>query len=647
MERLALLLIMVGRVDSAAQCISDLAGKRSSGPSVLQRGVGLGRMELGQQSLDMRLEPAGGEKDPPAPGWNPYRPPYTGGDWGRPIQFSTTTTTLRTADPTWVQNYEAYQRQVGLNDALTEPISTPHQAMCSYGTSVDIASVVRTPCDDIGLLHQKLNQSVPAGYTPLDAAMQIIEQMKNQPSNKFFANPNWEKELTIAKDAFGLIDAGHSSLLPSGALGRMMKAEGIEKWSDFKSTVQGWSEGSTKNTAKLAKAFAAGAIDVVANFAGPFGAGLSLVGAVLSFWETDTLDAQLQSLAEKLLKEVGAMIDRKAAETKTKEIQGWLSGFVSEMGFVTQTVQLMAKEKMAEAGMLQFVFLNALQSDLATTRYQWMPFRDAKGTWQGGDLCAAPHRAIDHLTHPCVALRNTLAFTVPTLATMHLTLIDMMISAVATHANIVTALKKKFFTLVVEYYNYFNKFKMSYCTVGTNQWKESDSNEDNYIIVCAKNRDAFIRKWSQWNTANPPSVRFGFHTMCCRGTRQKFIMNNPCGCANPNSPWDGRDAGLFQLDGVANATVQEMQDFDPTKLADHQRDWPQLLEEERSKQEQDKPEVELGLFQTEQQRPASKLEEELRSLCGDHLCLHEDTTPDQHRALKAFSRRIMKEQGLI
>lgn len=527
-----------------------------------------------------------------------------------------------------------------MNDADDEPSGTPHKTMCSYSSS-SLEAVIATACDQDSLIHEKVNKAVPAGYTPLDAAMTIIKKMKEQPSNKFFANPNLERDLTMAEDAFGLIDAGHSSLLPNGALGKMMKAEGIERWSDFKSTVKSWSKGNTKNMKKLGLAIASGALDVVANFAGPLGAGLSMVGAVLNFWETNSLDKQLQQLSEKLLTEVAKMVDRNAAQVKTKEIEGWLSAFTSEMGFVSSAVQQLAKEKIPEAGMHQFALLNALQADLATTRYQWMPYRDAKGTWQGGDMCQAPHAAIHHMGHPCVALRNTLAFTVPTLATMHLTLIDMMISAVGPRTNIVKSLKKKFFDLVVEYYQYFNKFRMSYCSAGTNQWSQSDSNENNHIIVCSRQRDTFIRKWSSWNTHNPPSVRFGFFTMCCRGTRQKFIEGNPCGCANPNSHWNGRDYGLAQVN--SSMTAEELQDFDPRDLADQERDWPGLNEEEAVEEPLDHDD-QLELVQINEERIMIGVEKEIHNICGDHFCLHDDITPQQHANLKALSKRVLQAQ---
>jgi len=506
-----------------------------------------------------------------------------------------------------------YVKDTGVDDADDEPAGTPHPTLCVYATNPSLSSVIATKCDRDDVIHEKVNHAVPASYSPVDVAKTIIDQLKNQPSNVYFKNPNLQRDLEVAEDAFSLIDAGHSSLLPNGALGKLMKSENIDDWGDFKQTVKSWSKGSTKNMKKLGLAVASGALDVVANFAGPLGAGLSLVGAVLNFWETNSLDKQLQELSEKLLKEVAKMIDRNAAKAKTREVNNWLKGFISEMGFVSSAVQQMAKEKLPDGGMHQFALINALQADLATTRFQWMPYAD------GTEACQAPYRAGHHMGHACVVLRNTLAFTVPTLATMHLAMIDMMISAVGTRTNIVRALKTKYFELVKEYYLYLSKFKETQC-LEDNYHNWHVSNQAGKIIVCMPNYNEFLAFGRTWD-----GLTGGLRDICNNGVNQKYLKSGSCpyislaqvdgkAMQEPDSDFE---QGLVSSVDVHGSSTEEVALVELTDLAEYE----DAINEHRT----------IG-----------EIEQDMLDICGESYCLHSDLSLEQHASLKLLSRNVSR-----
>jgi len=269
----------------------------------------------------------------------------------------------------------------------------------------------------------------------------------------------------------------------------------------------------SKNGKKLAKLAVSGFVDVVANFAGPLGAAAGMVSSVFDFWETQSAAQQLEDLAGKILEEAEKMISASNYNNKIKEIANYVQGFASEFSYYTATVNRIAKSTRTNGGMTQFLFLNALQSDIATTKYQWLEFAQ-------GEACHA--RNGDPNDDACAALRNSLTMAVPALLSMHLALLDMMATAIVSLPDVATEVRGKFYEQAQEYEAYTDKFTHSQC----NGYENMPTNKAGKITVCVRDYFEMIRVMRLWSGNRDGCLKYELRQLERQGRKLGYIQDS-------------------------------------------------------------------------------------------------------------------------
>lgn len=469
------------------------------------------------------------------------------------------------------------------------PSGIPGRTECSYPASNSFSKVLSTQCGNMCeiakrtlLASRQENTKVPAGI-----AARIISRM-TQVAGIYFKNPNLERDMTVTANVFDLVDAGLASFVGGENLRGMMKVEGLENdWGRFKSRVKGWMHNPAAHKLKLGKTLAMGALDVAAAFAGPIGGALSLAGAVFSFWHTDNTPKLMERLAEEILSEVATMIAKSTYVEQMKRVQGYLEAFTEEVEYNLRAVQQLSMSREEHAGMTQFLLLNALQGDMATTRNEWLPFRYENAC---SDLSCGS---------TCGKLKSMLAHSVPILAALHLSLLDQMVIAISAQSAVAYEVRKKFYMHAYEYYKYVDRF-----------WIGLRGQPGDKIKVCHEGGYSGMLKLSDaldgWNH---PSLKFNLFKLLQQGKQAGFLHSS----LDIQPSLLAEDASLLEVN--RSTSVHEAH-FAATMV-------PLSFE---------KPPV--------IREPRSDLEAEFHTICGPGLaCMRSEITKDQMASFRALASK--------
>jgi len=301
-------------------------------------------------------------------------------------------------------------------------------------------------------------------------AEKIIKAMQGEANKKYFADPNLERDMTVAGAAFDMVSAGHASFVGGERMKKFMKANNFKNKDELFNGMRSWAR--ARQTKKLIQGIGSGALDLLGNLAGPMGVGFSLVGAVFSFWETDDLPKILENLATKIIQACQEMIDAAIFKERLRAANDYLAAFSTEGKYAMDAFKALSEKPPPNAGTLQFVLLQSLETALATSRYEWMPFLNKQA-------CSYNHKSCHG---GCANIRTGLTKTVPLLAAMHLSLIQQMGRSVATNPPLVKIIKDKFWRHVHEYQQYAARWIVHQHNGWTPYWPENV----NPIYICGK-----------------------------------------------------------------------------------------------------------------------------------------------------------------
>lgn len=352
--------------------------------------------------------------------------------------------------------------QTQLSSAAESGDYSPPAEKCLSG---GLNEVLRSDCNDFFAMAKNVGDALKGQPTsslrPAVTGKQILAELLAEGGDVWFKRPGEE----AAVNALDLVERGHAVLVElNDKQKEWMKDNGLNKRSELK----------TASSALQKKAIRDGVLDMVGMVAGPLGVAFALAGAFYGFGEAQELPEVIEALGSEILKACHEMIASAILAERLQTAKDYVTVFNSEARYVMDGIRKIAANPGPDSGTMQFILLQSLETSIASSRYQWLPYLKRP------DNC----NRLKSCDDPCAKTNAAIAQTVPTLIALHISVLQQMARVVANHEGLVDTVRDKFRTVSCEYFHYARRF-VAYKEHASN-YPYSPIGTSNPIDVCVR-----------------------------------------------------------------------------------------------------------------------------------------------------------------